>query len=68
MIKKFTDKEWETYLEEKQTCFIGNPDPLRILLEEDVTGWNRWRKKRPGVTPKLPKAKTCKALIFIMQT
>lgn len=41
-MKKFTDGEWEEYLKEHQRKFEGNPEHLRILLEEGVEGWNKW--------------------------
>jgi len=31
---KFTDQEWEEYLEKYQPDFEGDPEHLRILLEK----------------------------------
>ena len=40
-----------------QSEFTGNKTQLRMLLEasdnDNVTDWNKWRKKNPGVRPNL---------------
>ncbi len=53
MTTKFTDTEWEKYLKDHQPNFEGNPEHLRILLEEGVEGWNKWRDLNPKTSPNL---------------
>ncbi|WDP88513.1 MAG: pentapeptide repeat-containing protein [Desulfobacter sp.] len=50
---KFTDQEWEEYLKEHQSGFEGNPEHLRVLLEQGVDGWNEWRDENPEINPNL---------------
>lgn len=52
-MKKFKDEEWEEYLKKHQPKFEGNPEHLRILLEEGVEGWNKWRNEKKIIEPDL---------------
>ena len=36
---------WYEYQKKHQPNFSGNVDHLKILLENDVKHWNKWREK-----------------------